>query len=114
MQYSFCAVKRYGILIQSSSKMPTQATRDASLRSLQYVGKIYKRDGLTYYTVRIVTCNRIYRCLIGDWFEHSMDVADEHSRVTNDVLLHEVDGVVNLARSAQHLNDGVMLVLVPE
>ena len=43
-----------------------------------------------------------------------MDVADEHSRVTNDVLLHEVDGVVNLARSAQHLNDGVMLVLVPE
>jgi len=54
------------------------------------------------------------RCLIGDWFEHSMDVADEHSRVTDDVLLHEVDGVVNLARSAQHLNDGVMLVLVPE
>merc|ERR1712042_384306 len=33
-----------------------------------------------------------------------MDVADEHSRVTDDVLLHEVDGVVNLARSAQRLN----------
>jgi len=53
-------------------------------------------------------------CLIGDWLEHSIDIADEHSRVTNDVLLHEVDGVVNLARSAQHLNDGVMLVLVSE
>ena len=37
-----------------------------------------------------------------------MNVADEHARVTQDVLLHQKYGVVNLTWGAEDADDGVI------
>ena len=49
-----------------------------------------------------------------DRLEHSVNVSDEHARVTQDILLHEKYGVLDLTRRSEDSDDGILAVFVPE
>ena len=43
-----------------------------------------------------------------------MNIADEHAGMTQDVLLHQKDGIVNLSGSASDADERFVLVLVSQ